>query len=202
MKISSILILSVLTLSGIKTSAQLPAIAEDISPLLFGEIFPDMTLAGLDETVYSIEDLVKEKPAILIFYRGGWCPYCNHHLKEVGELESEILRLGYQIIGISPDNLEELNHTVDKNELKYTLLSDADGQLAKAIGIAFQAPDRYEERLAKYSGGKNPGFLPVPSVFVLGSNQEILFEYINPNYKQRLNGDLLLAVLKALQNQN
>lgn len=185
----------------LKINAQLPAVAEDIAPLLTGEIFPDQALNGFNGTTVTIGDLVKKKPTILIFYRGGWCPYCNHHLKEIGEVESDILQLGYQIVGISPDHLDELNITTEKNELNYTLLSDADGKLSQAIGIAFQAPERYDQRLHKVSGGLNPGYLPVPSVFVLGSTREILFEYINPNYKQRLSGGLLLAVLKALKEE-
>jgi peroxiredoxin len=53
----------------------------------------------------------------------------------------------------------------------------------------------------KVSDGQNKGFLPVPSVFVVDKAGEILFEYINPNYKKRLNGDLLMAVLKTLKTE-
>ena len=57
---------------------------------------------------------------------------------------------------------------------------------------------REKGKLDKYSEGKNPGFLPVPTVYVLNEKQEIEFLYINPNYSKRLEGNVLLAVLKAL----
>jgi hypothetical protein len=51
-----------------------------------------------------------------------------------------------------------------------------------------------------YSAQGNKGVLPVPSVFVTNKQGEILFEYINPNYKTRISGSLLLAGYANWQN--
>ena len=72
-------------------------------------------------------------------------------------------------------------------------------ELSRAFGIAFAVSEASKERLNISSGGKNPGMLPVPSVFVVNQKGDILFEYINPDYKMRLKGNLLLAVLKELK---
>jgi peroxiredoxin len=175
-----------------------PSQATDISPLLIGEKAPDLKVVNLKGDSISLLNSLSSKPTVLIFYRGGWCPYCNVHLADLQEIEDQIIAMGYQIVAISPDDSEHLNTTVDKNKLKYLLYSDANLQVAKGFGIAFQAADRSKEKLHTYSGGINPGFLPVPSVFVLDKKGEILFEYINPNYKIRLKGSLLLAVLSEL----
>ena len=193
------LILIALTLSLFSfAQADLPSKAEDISPLLIGESFPDTPIKNLDGDEVAISDFLKEQPAVIVFYRGGWCPYCTKHLSALGQAEQEILDLGVKIIAISPDSGEKLKETLDQNELPYELLSDSNGDLAKAVGIAFQAPERYLPRLSKYSDGGNTGYLPVPSVFILNQQGEILFEYISPNYKQRISKELLLATLKAL----
>lgn len=201
----SLLIVASLMLSmatAIDLSAQLPAQAEDISPLLIGETFPDVALTDMGGNDISILDLAKTKPAVVIFYRGGWCPYCNQHLAEIGGIESDVLELGYQVIAVSPDAAEELRETADKDEINYRLLSDASGALAKAAGIAFKAPDRYDQRLLSRSDGQNTeGYLPVPSVFLLDTDGKIEFEYINPDYKERLSGDLLMAVLRTLSER-
>ncbi len=178
--------------------AQIPELAQDISPLLYGEEIPDLSLTSVDGDKQSLSDIVSAKPTILLFYRGGWCPYCNTQLSEVQKVEAEIIKLGYQIVAISPDSPEELNKSIDKNELKYRLYSDADGSLTKAIGIAFKAPERNVNMLFKNSGGLNDGFLPVPSVFVVDKDRRILFEYINPDYKTRLSSKMLIAVLETL----
>jgi len=196
---SSFLTILLLAFASSSVTAQLPEKAEDVSPLLIGETFPDQQLTDMENQQVSLLEVVKKKPTVLVFYRGGWCPYCNAHLSALGQNEAEILGLGYQVVAISPDAAKGLQETVAKDEIKYRLLSDASGDLAKAVGVAFKAPEKYGQHLLDASGGKNTGFLPVPSVFVLDTSGSILFEYINPDYKKRLDGELLLAVLRALK---
>ncbi|MGF1586584.1 MAG: peroxiredoxin-like family protein [Bacteroidales bacterium] len=185
--------------SGLHISAQIPERAEDISPLLIGETIPDATLTNPDGKQQQFSDIIGNQPAVLLFYRGGWCPYCNVHLSEIQEVEDAIIQLGYKIVGISPDSPENLQQTDEKEKLNYSLFSDADGTFTKGIGIAFKAPERMSDMLAKSSDGKNEGILPVPSVFVVDTSGKILFEYINPDFRTRMSARLLLAVLKELQ---
>jgi peroxiredoxin len=173
--------------------------ALDITPLLIGEKIPYITLKTPDNTDVNILDSFKNKKTVLVFYRGGWCPYCNLHLQAMAEAEKQILDLGYQIIAVSPDAPENLKITAEKNNVKYTLLSDAKGELIKAAGIAFNAPANYKSIINVNSKGINTGFLPVPSVFVVNTKGEILFEYISPNFKHRITKELLVSVLKNLK---
>ena len=198
MKLLMIMILSSLLLS---TAAQsIPGTPTDISPLLIGEKIPDIQLSNLEGKKVSLNDIISKEQTLLIFYRGGWCPYCNLHLAELQSIESEILKSGFNIIAISPDSPDNLKASIEKHKLNYTLLSDSKTEAARAFGIAFQASERYGEMLGKASGSLNTqGLLPVPAVFVLNKQGEILFEYINPDYKKWLKGSLLLAVLAELK---
>lgn len=194
-----IVLVIMLMTSVLKVKAQLPDNAEDISPLLYGETIPDISLTTIDENKTTIKEIVKTKPTILLIYRGGWCPYCNTHLSEIQNIEDDIIALGYQIVAISPDSPENLSQT--KEKLNYKLFSDSNGSLIKSLGIAFKAPEKYSVMLNKTSDGLNNGFLPVPSVFVVDNSGKIKFEYINPDYSNRISANLLLAVLKALKNE-
>lgn len=182
--------------------AQIAEKAEDIAPLLVGESFPDVPVTGTDGKTVGFQEILQEKPAVLIFYRGGWCPYCNAHLQELGDIEAEIIELGYQVIAVSPDRIEKLKDIEMMDDINYHLYSDASGELMQATGIAFKAPERYGDRLMDWSGGKNDGFLPVPAVFIVDQEGVIEFEYINPNYKKRMSGAMLLAVLKVLKAES
>lgn len=179
--------------------SKMPQHATDIAPLLIGEVAPDMSLVSINGEAVKLNGLLAVKPTVLIFYRGGWCPYCNLHLAELQSIEKDILAVGYQIIAISPDSPDNLKSSLAKHQLAYTLLSDASMTSSQAFGVAYIVPEASAERLKNSSGGRNPGMLPVPSVFVLNRQGEILFEYINPDYKKRLKGDLLLAILKELK---
>lgn len=186
---------------GLSVHAQndLPKQAIEIAPLLIGEKIPSITLKSLDNTDVDLMELISKKRTVLVFYRGGWCPYCNAHLAALAEAEKELLDLGYQIIAISPDAPKSLKVTDDKEKLNYVLLSDSVGELSKAVGIAFEAPENYKATIAKGSDGVNNSFLPVPAVFILNVNAEIEFEHIAPNFKNRISNDLLIAVAKSLK---
>lgn len=177
--------------------AQVADAPENVSPLLIGEKIPNTVLSNVEGENIETDEIFNKK-TVLIVYRGGWCPYCNSQLSDMQEIENEILELEYQIIAISPDSPSFLKETESKDKLNYALYSDSEGKFSKAVGIAFAAPEKYGKMLGKYSDDKNTSFLPVPTVYVLNEKQEIEFMYINPNYKNRLKGELLLAVLKNL----
>lgn len=177
-----------------------PQKPEDISPLLVGETIPDVKLLGMAGESVDLKAEVAKKPTLLVFYRGGWCPFCNKHLAELRTIQPDLEKMGYQMIAISTDAPEGLKGTYDKNELTYTLLSDADVSVAKAFGLAFKAPANYGDMLVKSSGGKNVDkLLPVPAVFVLDTKGVIKYEHINPNFKERVSGKMLKAVTEAMQ---
>ena len=176
----------------------LPESATDVAPLLIGEKIPNSSLQSAEGKAVAMETVLNGKRTVLVFYRGGWCPYCNLHLAALGEAEKELLALGYQIVAVSPDAPKNLKITEEKDKVNYQLFSDSKGDLIKAMGIEFEAPKKYESIIMKGSEGINNSFLPVPSVFILNSNGEIEFEYISPDYKHRISNSLLVAAAQSL----
>ncbi|OIQ21837.1 MAG: hypothetical protein BM557_02700 [Flavobacterium sp. MedPE-SWcel] len=187
---------------SIKTVHGVPVNPQDISPLLVGENMPQLQLTDANGKAFNLNANVAKKPTIVIFYRGGWCPYCSRQLSGLQDIEEELTKMGYQLLAISTDSPENLKNTETKEKLNYTLLSDADLNAAKKFGIAFRAPKNYDSFLGDASGGKNiHNLLPVPAVYILNKKGNIRFEYINPNISQRLNEGLLKAAAAALYKE-
>lgn len=194
-----LLLITFLSLVGVANAQkELPKTAQDISPLLIGEKVPALSLLSSEGKKVQLLDLLQQQKTILVFYRGGWCPYCNVQLAALGQSEQELLGLGYQIVAVSPDAPAAMKVTDEKEKLNYLLLSDSKGELSRAMGLAFQAPENYKPIITKGSEGVNATFLPVPAVFFVGTNGLIQFEHINPDYKSRISTNLLLAVAKVL----
>lgn len=122
---------------------------------------------------------------------------------QLQKIESELLGLGFQIIAISPDRPEKLSASVEKQQVTYELVSDDRMEAAKAFGIVFRVGDDMLEKNAKFkdlleeSSGEAHHLLPVPAVYLVDTSGTILFEYINPDYRVRLDPDVLLAAAKA-----
>jgi peroxiredoxin len=144
------------------------------------------------------------KLTVLIFYRGGWCPYCNAHLHELKQAEPDLLTLGYDIYFLSADRPELLYSSLKEPDIHYTLLSDARMTAARAYGIAFRVDDATVARYESFgidleaASGETHHELPVPAVFILDRKGVIRFAYANPDYKVRLNANDLLAAARKV----
>jgi peroxiredoxin len=181
----------------------LPASAGEAKPLGVGAVAPSITLGGIDGPPVDLGKAFAEKPTVLVFYRGSWCPFCNRQLAALAELEPKLLALGYQIIAVSPDTAEGLKKMAGTNHLDYRLLSDHDMAASKAYGTAFRLSPAIEEKYRSFGVPLNPipgdegHWLPVPTVYLIGRDGLIKFAYSNPDYSVRLSSDALLAAAEA-----
>lgn len=181
----------------------IPASAEQVQPLAVGASVPVLTLQTADGKAVDLRKAIAKKPTVLIFYRGGWCPFCNIHLGQLQEAHPGLIDMGYQVLAISPDRPAKLGESVEKGDLVYTLLSDSSMAAAKAFGIAFRVDDGTLEKYKGYgidleeTSGESHHLLPVPAVFIVGKDGVVRFAYANADYKIRLQPEALLAAAKG-----
>jgi peroxiredoxin len=191
--------LPILLLCAALTQAQTHA-----NPLTVGDAVPDVTLRTEEGTEVNLRKLVSEKPTVLIFYRGGWCPFCTRHLQALVGIEDELNRAGAQMLAISMDQPAKLKETPDRDKLGYRILSDSDAAAAKAFGIAFQVEEalvrKYKESYQidlEAASGRDHHILPHPAVFVVDTNGRIRFADVNPDYRTRLEPARILEAAKG-----
>ncbi|HEY5552642.1 MAG TPA: peroxiredoxin-like family protein [Opitutaceae bacterium] len=177
----------------------------ELKPIEVGERIPAVTLETDAGASINLAEATAGKPAVLVFYRGGWCPYCTRHLSALAEVEAQIVGAGCQLIAISPDQPSKLRAKPTHVRLNYTLLSDSRMDAAKQFGIAFQVPD---ELVSKYrsdygidlegDSGQTHHLLPHPAVFVVDSGGVIRFAHVNPDYKVRLSPAEILDAIRTV----
>jgi peroxiredoxin len=187
------------------------ATAADIQPLKAGDRAPRFTVETIDNQRYDFDPRNLERPAILISFRGGWCPYCNMHLSELRHAIPAINDMGVDVLFLSGDRSEllqaSLSHETqeDIDGLGYTILSDANAQAAIALGIAFKASEKTIQRRGERgddierSSMARHGVLPVPAVFAVNREGFIEYAYANPDYKIRVSADELLAAAVGIR---
>lgn len=191
-------ILPILLLGTVLAQAQ-----TNSTPPKIGDAVPDVTLRTEDDKEVSLRRLVSEKPTVLIFYRGGWCPFCNRHLQSLAGIEKDLEKAGVQLLAISMDQPSKLKTTPDREKLHYRLLSDSDAVAAKAFGIAFKVDDATVEKYKGYginldaASGRDHHILPHPAVFIADTAGKICFAHVNPDYKVRLEPKKILEAAQA-----
>ena len=73
--------------------------------------------------------------AVLLFYRGHWCPYCRQQLLDFQRAKAQLDELGAEVIALSVDSLEQAQQTVERHKLTFPVLYGLDARaVAKTIG--------------------------------------------------------------------
>ncbi|WP_234567277.1 peroxiredoxin-like family protein [Rhodohalobacter sp. 614A] len=187
-------------------SHRIPENASQVAPLEVGQTVPDVILTNSFGHETDLHEIVSERPTLLIFYRGGWCPYCNAHLSQLAKIEAQLYDMGVQIVGISPDRPEYLKESTMEHELSYQLLSDREMNAAKEFGVAFRVDsttiNRYKNGgldLAERAG-EDHYLLPVPAAFLVDTTGTIHYRYFNTDCTVRVGNDELLTASKELMN--
>ena len=181
------------------TAGKVSDTALQVNPIGVGQPVPQVTLKSADGIEVALPEAIKDKPTILVFYRGGWCPFCQRHLSGVAQAQTRLRELGYQIIAISPDSPDNAAATASAKALGYTLLSDMKAEAITAFGLAFKVDDETLKRYAGFgidleaaAGGEKHHILPVPAVYIIGADGAIKFVHFDPNYSERLPSDKLV----------
>jgi len=173
--------------------------------LKVGDRVPEFSLPDASGSPVSLADALNGGAAVVTFYRGGWCPYCNLQLKAYQQALPEITALGAQILAVSPQLPDGSLSTAEKNGLKFPVLSDVGNSVARSFGLVYALPE--ELRAALRSNGKAlPGVngdesweLPVPATFVVNTDRRIAFVFVEVDYRRRLGPEELIAALRAMR---
>jgi peroxiredoxin len=184
--------------------AEMAPSATTVRPLLVGSPAADAPLRTLDGTDTTLRAVLAGKPTLLVFYRGGWCPFCNLQLAEMRHLAPDLEQHGVQLVAVSPDRPEVLSQTLDQGDIDFQLLSDSKAELMQAYGIAFTVDADTRTRLGEYgidlaqASGEAHHALPVPSVFLIDAAGTVQFSYVNPDYRTRVPLRIVRAAIEAV----
>ncbi|WMT79455.1 peroxiredoxin-like family protein [Bradyrhizobium sp. Ash2021] len=172
--------------------------------LKVGDLAPDFSLPNAIGSYTSLEDVLKGGAAVVTFYRGGWCPYCNLQLRAYQAALPDIEALGARMLAISPQLPDKSLSTSEKNALKFPVLSDVRNSIARKFGLVYSLPE--ELRAALRSNGKElPGIngdesweLPVPATFVVDGDRRVVFSFVEIDYRRRLAPEDLVSALRSI----
>jgi len=122
--------------------AQQEAIARDILPAGIqpaGSPFPDGDLFDAEGKPTTLRRALGGRPAVVVFYRGEWCPYCNITLHTYQESLFPILaEQGVRLVAISPQTPDGSLTMTEKHDLQFPVLSDPANEVAGGLGILNQ----------------------------------------------------------------
>jgi peroxiredoxin len=170
-----------------------------------GDVLDQFTLDDATGTPVSLDQIVENGPAVIVFYRGGWCPYCNLALRTYQqELLPHLGAWGARLVAISPQSPDDSLSTVEKAGLEFTVLSDPGSRLADRIGIAFEQADDVLAAQRKLGldltkvNAEDAVRLPRPTVLVVDQDRTVRFVDVQPDYTARTEVADIIAALSDM----
>ena len=185
-------------------TADLKATGIELQALQVGSLAPDLTLPDALNQPQRLSTLWQRGPLVLIFYRGGWCPYCNLELRAWQQQLSALKEMGAQLVAVSPQTPDNSLSTAEKNELAFPVLSDSKLRAATAFGVGFEMPPELIELYSRVGNdlpvlnGNGRWVLPVPATYVINRDGRVAYAHIEADYRERAEPvDVLAAVARA-----
>ncbi len=183
----------IITLSGISQATP--------KGLQKGEKAPLFTSIDQDGNAVSLQTILKKGPAVLVFYRGEWCPYCNKQLAQLQDSVSFITAKGATLIAISPETGDNVKKTIQKTGAAYPVLSDKGMTIMNEYKVTYAVDTAVVSKYKSYGidfnvvNGSNGEHLPVPAVFIVDPNGTIRFVHFDPDYSKRASVNEILTHL-------
>lgn len=171
--------------------------------LKVGDTAKEIKLPNVFNNDVSLFDSLQSNDYVVInFYRGAWCPYCNFELKALQDRVDDFTKLNAKLIAISPQSPDASISTKEKHDLTFEVLSDTNNNIAKEYGLVFSLAEELKPIYESF-GIDIPGHneeksyeLPMPAIYVVNKNKEIVFAFIDEDYTKRCEPQDILDAIR------
>jgi peroxiredoxin len=168
-----------------------------------GERMPSFLLPDSSGRLLDLQDLVAEGPAVISFNRGHWCEYCAIELAAFRQAHDEIAAYGASVTSIMPETEAFTKKAAAMVGNSFRILSDIDHGYALSLGLVVWLGEKVRDlylshglNLPKYQGTAS-WFVPIPATFVVGRDGRILARYVDPDFRNRMDVEHIIAALKV-----
>ncbi len=164
---------------------------------------PDFSLPDARGGTVTLSSLLAKGPAVVTFYRGGWCPFCNLQLRAYQSVLSKVHELGAELVAISPQTADFAKADVEKKQLTFPVLTDAHNVVARKYGLVFKLSDALQGLQTGFGNpiprfnGEDSWELPMPGTFVLDRSGVVRLAHVDPDYTKRLEPAAILDALRG-----
>jgi peroxiredoxin len=112
-----------------------------VSLLKPGDRFPALTITPVDANPLRLPDDLAGHYAVILFFRGAWCPYCNAQLRSFERAHDKLAALDIRVVAVSVDDEPTTRELIIKHGLRYPVGHCTDAAAVSAATGAFVNPD-------------------------------------------------------------
>ena len=155
-----------------------------------GQMLPDF--AAVDEQGNRVRAAdLRGAPAVLLFVRGNWCPFCSAQVKNLTRYYKDITDLGARLILVTPKPLETTRRVARFFEVDFDFWLDESLNVARDLGLLL--PDGVPASYKTEYGSDTMW----PTAVVVDRDGRIVYANLSKFIADRPDPKTLLAALHA-----
>lgn len=168
-----------------------------------GDVAPDFTLLDQHDKRFSLSEALQRGPAVVLFVRGAWCPFCAITLRAYGRVRAALAREGASLVAISPAVIQNVKASAEREVLQYQLLSDNNLTVAASYGLVWEPDVAMQKVYAKLGhdlpsiNGTGDWRLPIPAGYVIAPDGVVRSARVSTSVVGRMQPADALAGVRA-----
>lgn len=163
---------------------------EESALLEVGQTLPNFSVYRADGSELN-SDTLMGSPALILFFRGNWCPFCVAQIKEIVANYQELADKGVKTLFISPQNQKHTADLAKKFDVPCEFLSDNGNQAADKLGIAAAGALPMGIEALGYDSDT-----VLPTALVVDAKGKIIYSDQTTNYRVRPEPQEYLKILE------
>lgn len=193
--------------SGGARAGDAPATTAMAEPkgLAVGDAAPDAVFVTPKGDQVKAGELWGKGPVVVMFYRGGWCPFCTKSLAAWQGRLKELEDAGATLVAVTMEKPSLAEATVAKHAPGVRVLADADGSACRAFRTLFELDDKTREKYRGYGidlekrNENGKWELPVSATYVIDADGKVRWTHFDPDYTRRATPDEVISAVKGIR---
>ncbi|MBT8136197.1 MAG: peroxiredoxin family protein [Gammaproteobacteria bacterium] len=155
-----------------------------------GRKLPDFSAVDSTGDSFSPADLAG-RPAVLLFFRGNWCPLCMAQVREIAASYRQLAERDIEVVLISSQSPEKTARLARRFDAPMRFVVDRNNAIARQLGIAWQHALPFGMQLLGYRSES-----VLPTAIVIDSAGRIVLADQTDNYRIRPEPATFIAALE------
>ena len=172
-----------------------------------GEQAPDFDLPIAGGGRLNLASACRSGPVVVSFYRGQWCPFCSLEMDALAKVHGTLEKISTSLVAISPQSEAAASAMRDEHEVGFPMLIDREARVSERYGLLYELPAPIRP-MSREMGlepvrrdGSEEWLVPVPATYVIGEDQRMRYSFLDINYRNRLDPQLLGEIVSRLQSE-
>ena len=106
-----------------------------------GDLFPSLAVTPVDAEPFQLPEAFRGHFAVVLFFRGAWCPYCNAQLRAFQRAAEKFAQADIKLVALSVDDEATTRELIAKHGLQFPMGHSANAQAVADLTGAFLNPE-------------------------------------------------------------